>query len=222
MGIMGDRSDGQTPLKTTISGWFRSLNLKDKATVLASLGIVFIVITTSILVLTDDNQERFTEFYVLNSDGQAFNYPQNVDVGNTTSIIVGVANHEGRTVNYTVEAWLVNYTLIDMAVNVTQMYYLDSFNIVLESVSYEMDAKWVPQYEKEISMNLTNAGNFYLYILLFYDDAPVYSWEGTPLDPILTPLDHDYNFNTDPYITWRVILCVNQDITYLQLVMTVV
>jgi len=209
-------------LNTTISGWFRSLNLKDKATVLASLGIVFIVITTSILVLTDDNQERFTEFYVLNSEGQAFNYPQDVEVGNTTSIIVGVANHEGRPVNYTVEAWLVNYTLIDMAVNVTQMYYVDSFNIVLESVSYEMDAKWVPQYEKELSLNLTNAGNFYLYILLFYDGSPVYSWEGTPLDPIFTPLDHDYNFNTDPYITWRVILCVNQDITYLQLVMTVV
>ncbi len=47
--------------------------------------------------------ERFTEFYVLNSDGQADNYPKNLAVGEEAKVIIGVVNQEHKTVSYRLE-----------------------------------------------------------------------------------------------------------------------
>ncbi len=47
--------------------------------------------------------ETFTEFYVLGPGGKAEGYPRRLLVGETSSVIVGVINHEGRTAHYRVE-----------------------------------------------------------------------------------------------------------------------
>jgi uncharacterized membrane protein len=218
---MDGSQDGMSPPKK-IGSWFRDMTRKERWTVIVSIACITIMISMAWYALAGVHQEKFTEFYVLNEQGQAFNYPSNLTVGEEGFIIVGLANHEGRTVNYTVEVWLLNYTLVDMAVNVTQMYYIDSFTVVLESVAYKLDEDWVPQYEKELSLNLTAPGNYSLIIMLFDDVTPVVSWDGTPVEPVLSTLDRIYNYNMNPYYTWRVILCVNQDIPYLKLVMMVI
>jgi uncharacterized membrane protein len=47
--------------------------------------------------------ERFTEFYVLGQGGKAEGYPRKLIVGEPSSVIVGVINHEGHAAQYRVE-----------------------------------------------------------------------------------------------------------------------
>jgi uncharacterized membrane protein len=47
--------------------------------------------------------ETFTEFYVLGPGGKAEGYPRRLMVGEPSSVIVGVINHEGHTAGYRVE-----------------------------------------------------------------------------------------------------------------------
>ena len=52
------------------------------------------------VVITPAQSDRYTEFYVLNSNGKAGDYPAQFSLANETPIIVGVVNHEGRKVTY--------------------------------------------------------------------------------------------------------------------------
>ena len=68
--------------------------------ILAVLGTVGMLIYT---VAYPPVKEKFTEFYVLSADGEAGTYPRNLDVGETTGVIVGIINREQVTANYSVE-----------------------------------------------------------------------------------------------------------------------
>jgi uncharacterized membrane protein len=45
---------------------------------------------------------KFTEFYILNVDGKAGDYPERVVAGNPVEVLIGVANHEYQPADYTV------------------------------------------------------------------------------------------------------------------------
>lgn len=47
--------------------------------------------------------EKFTEFYILGVDRQASNYPTELTLGETATVIVGIVNHEQKNANYRVE-----------------------------------------------------------------------------------------------------------------------
>ena len=71
-------------------------------------GVLLISIILSIFMLvyvivTPKQGEKYTEFYLLGPGGKAEGYPSNLTAGNTESVIVGVANHEYATVNYTLK-----------------------------------------------------------------------------------------------------------------------
>jgi uncharacterized membrane protein len=51
-------------------------------------------------VITPAQSDSYTEFYILNANGKAGDYPTQFSLANATPIIVGVVNHEGRTVTY--------------------------------------------------------------------------------------------------------------------------
>lgn len=55
--------------------------------------------------------ESFTEFYILDSNGRAKDYPTNLTVGSNATIIVGVVNREGTSVNYTIIGTLEEYAV---------------------------------------------------------------------------------------------------------------
>ena len=56
-------------------------------------------------------QEPFTEFYVLGPEGNADNYPTDYILGENGTVIIGVVNHEQKSVNYTMEVKLENTSL---------------------------------------------------------------------------------------------------------------
>lgn len=55
--------------------------------------------------------ERFTEFYILGTGGKAGDYPTNLTVGETGTLIIGVVNHEDKSTNYQLVVNLNDYTL---------------------------------------------------------------------------------------------------------------
>ncbi len=64
-----------------------------------------IVITAGFIIyfeVTPPKAERFTEFYILNTDGEAQDYPQQVVLGNPVDILLGVVNHEYQPIDYKV------------------------------------------------------------------------------------------------------------------------
>ena len=50
--------------------------------------------------------ERFTELYVLNSEGKTDNYPKILAVGQEAKVIIGIVNQEHETISYRLEVKL--------------------------------------------------------------------------------------------------------------------
>lgn len=46
--------------------------------------------------------ERYTEFYILGIDGKADRYPQQIALGKSVTIVIGIINHEQQLTNYRV------------------------------------------------------------------------------------------------------------------------
>jgi len=59
--------------------------------------------TTGYVIATPGEEERFTEFYVLGPEGKAEGYPEELAVGGTATVIVGIVNHEHEDVSYRLE-----------------------------------------------------------------------------------------------------------------------
>jgi uncharacterized membrane protein len=97
--------------------------------------------------------ETFTEFYVLGDEGMAQNYPDELNSGELTRVVVGIVNYEQEQVTYRLDLNVGENKLSEIA------------GIVLE---YE--EKW----EQEIPFALNNrAGERHkLELVLYKDDEP--------------------------------------------------
>jgi uncharacterized membrane protein len=73
--------------------------------ILASLGSLAYVIGSP------RGEEEFTEFYILGPEGVAEDYPTEYTPGSSGTVVVGITNHEYRTVDYTMEIKLENRSL---------------------------------------------------------------------------------------------------------------
>jgi len=71
--------------------------------ILSVLLVVSLVLSVSIVVYavtTPALSDSYTEFYILDSNGKAADYPTQFSLANATPIVVGVVNHEGHNVTY--------------------------------------------------------------------------------------------------------------------------
>jgi uncharacterized membrane protein len=187
---------------------YRSSGKRQKGVVLMSLAIIMVIVIASTGFLVTTKPDRWTEFYVLNDRGQAYNFTQNYSMNAPVNITNGIVNHEGKAVTYAVELWLVNYTNINMSVDVTQMYYVDSFNVTLDHRDFNMNDPWRSQFETNYSLNFQVTGNYTLYFMLFQDDKT------QPL-PVPVP-DHTTDY-AHTVASWRIVMIVNHQIQYLSL-----
>lgn len=64
------------------------------------------------VVVTPKTGERFTEFYLLGSNGTAFYYPTDLKCGEEGKVIIGIVNHEYKNVTYRLEV-IFNGSLIN-------------------------------------------------------------------------------------------------------------
>lgn len=74
----------------------RALSISLVVVIVAALGCLGYVIATP------KPGEKFTEFYILNIEGKAENYPQQVILGEPVDIVIGVVNREYQPASYRV------------------------------------------------------------------------------------------------------------------------
>ena len=74
-----------------------ALSIGLAVTIVAALGCLGYV------VANPRQGERFTEFYVLGSDGMAQNYTEQVIIGEEAQVILGIVNHALEPISYRVE-----------------------------------------------------------------------------------------------------------------------
>ncbi len=141
-------------------------------TVILVISILSSVIALVYVVAVPRQGESFTEFYILGPGGNATGYPRNLTVGEEASVIIGIANHEHRTVEYTVELWLVNMSFVDNVTQVHQMLYFDAFTVTLDHTDVDLEGEWRPQWELPYDFNVSVEGEFKLWFLLYKDESP--------------------------------------------------
>jgi uncharacterized membrane protein len=115
------------------------------------------------LILNPLPGERFTEFYILGPKGKASDYPTRLFVNQSGSLIIGIVNHEYRTMNYTVEIWRIGE-------NFSEIRLLESFTVSLEHS--KISEQWKPQFERNFSFSIEKPGEYRLVFLLLKDCPP--------------------------------------------------
>ena len=86
---------------STIKGVFKGKSKTSKIlSIVLIISILLAIGTTAYIIIKPKQGETFTEFYILGPGGQASNYPTNLTVGQNASVIIGIVNHEQKTVNY--------------------------------------------------------------------------------------------------------------------------
>lgn len=74
------------------------------------IALVCIVGLAAFLAVNPKIGERFTEFYVLGPNGTLSDYPVNLTLGQTGTVILGINNHEYQNETYTIIVQLENQT----------------------------------------------------------------------------------------------------------------
>lgn len=100
-------------------------------TIILAIGMVFYVVATPKI------GERFTEFYILGSDGKADKYPTELTLNTPTDILVGVVNHQYLPVNYTLR------TELDKSVLTSEKILLDNNETWKKNISFTPDKKGI-------------------------------------------------------------------------------
>jgi uncharacterized membrane protein len=80
------------------------------------IGVFIAVVAGTVYVTTTaPPAERFTEFYLLGPGGMASDYPTNLTLGESGTVIVGITNQEGGPLQYLVHVWLNDTKIGDLA-----------------------------------------------------------------------------------------------------------
>ncbi len=149
-----------------IEGW-QDYELLDKVLtiglVIAIIGTVFIAVYAFTVPKTG---QRFTEFYILDENGMADQYPTSLNVTENGTVIIGVVNHEFANVTYTVRKDLVwiqwvynNDTDSDEPVEMSRV------TLHTEDVSLDHEKLW----ESPFVFSIDDAGDYKVEFLLYKD-----------------------------------------------------
>ncbi|TFH03777.1 MAG: DUF1616 domain-containing protein [Methanosarcina sp.] len=76
-----------------------------------AISVLALVGSVAYVSIVPHEQEPFTEFYILGPNGTADNYTTEYVQGESGTVIIGIANHEHRAVNYTMDVRLENRSL---------------------------------------------------------------------------------------------------------------
>jgi uncharacterized membrane protein len=96
------------------------------------LSLLLAVGSASYAVVVPQNDQQFTEFYVLaeNETGglNADDYPTEFELDQSEQVIIGISNHEGRPTNYSVVVQLQRVEFQNNSTRVTETQRLDRFD----------------------------------------------------------------------------------------------
>jgi len=181
----------------------------DKAlTIILALSITIAAASLVYAIITPKTGEKFTELYILGPEGNATGYPKNLTIGEEASVIVGIVNHEYRTINYTIEIWLINQTTIynestqENETICNHAWYMDKISVMLNRIPVDIEGSWTPQWEYNYSFSIDKEGeHLKLAFLLFTTStAEAYSYDMDYKDVIEEKINNAYR-ETHLFIT---------------------
>ncbi len=114
--------------------------------------LVLLIVSSTVALYYSVNypfEEPFTEFYLLDTEGKASNYPREIDAGEEAVVLVGIVNHEYRTMSYKLAVKIDETILVEV-----------------EEVVLEHDDKW----EEMTGFVLNEAGDNQTVGFLLYDN----------------------------------------------------
>jgi len=159
----------------------RSKSRMDKILLFILTCAILLTLFTAILIsFLPIKQESFTEFYILGASGSTIHYPKSLKIGDEAVVTIGLVNHEHKTIDYTIEIWLVNQTLVydntSKTMNTTyhEMIYLEKINTTLNDAENSDVLEWQPQWEQNYTFSYNKTGRYTLMFLLFTSPAPEY------------------------------------------------
>ena len=154
-------------LKTEISADDKS-RLDKVLTIILIITILISIAALVYVIVTPKQGEKFTEFYILGPGGKAYDYPTSVQVGNKSTVIVGVVNHEYAPINYTMQISL-NNTPMD---NITRKdNSRDDFRFIYPIMSMNLTLPHNETWEKPVTYVLNHTGNSQKLEFLLYKEG---------------------------------------------------
>jgi uncharacterized membrane protein len=131
--------------------------------------VIAIIASLSVMVYAftvPKTGEKFTEFYILDVNGTAGDYPTELRIGENGNLIIGVVNHEQTTVSYmmVVELAKVNYVL-NNTTGQEEPVELSRIRIESDNTTLDHDETW----ENPFSFSIDEAGDFKVEFLLYED-----------------------------------------------------
>lgn len=161
----------------------------DRRTVAAASVFVALLVLVAYTMVQPFPSKPLTEFYILTEDGKTTDLPYQVPLGENVSLIVGIANHERRTVQYHMQVWLEGMDSASDPNSTNSMYFLETINVTLDHMPMPLSGQWVPQYEFDYNFTVSMDGSQRLWFFLFFDEAP-------PEIDNLTPMTDYYDEGT--------------------------
>ena len=166
---------------------YSSVKLKTKSDRLLSIIIALVIIITIITFIfiasSPRRQETSTEFYLLGSTGKTTDYPKNLSRGERANVTIGLINHEQKTMNYTIEIWLINQTLTynqSMKTNIivyNELWFINKISVTLHPFIENKEKFWEPQWEYSYNFSINKTGKYALTFLLFTESTQQYTTE---------------------------------------------
>lgn len=99
-----------------LRGWWKSQNSFGRVLfALIPLSVVIGIVLIAYVLPAASPDKQFTEFYVLGTSGVAANYPIEVKAGQPFILKVGVTNHEGNDITYSIQAHMNGQTVAGTA-----------------------------------------------------------------------------------------------------------
>ena len=132
------------------------------------IAILVVAIVTAVgylgyIIANPKPGQEFSEFYILNIEGEAKDYPQQIVLGEAVDIIIGVVNHEYKLTSYRVD--ITRYGIDNKEIRIDELAHGEMFQ---EMVSF------VPQLvggEQEVEFWLYKNGELEPY---FQDPLRLY------------------------------------------------
>jgi uncharacterized membrane protein len=154
----------------------------DKALIVILIVVIIITLATFAYVAINTKPVKtYTEFYLLGPDGMALDYPKDLIKGENATVNIGITNHEDKTMDYTIEIWLLNQTTgSDGVTDITSLnnaWFLEKINITLPPDYMGNEGSWKSQWSYDYTFSINRIGkDLKLMFLLFTTPTENYNY----------------------------------------------
>lgn len=180
---------------------FEITKLKSKSKIdfflnlLIIFSIIIVITVVTYFLIAPKQIEKFTEFYFIGSQENTTIFPREILREKNYSVIIGVANHEYSTIDYTLEVWLINQSdtgkktifqnrwfidkiliklnwptnqsEVENKIIIQNMWFVDKILVRLNHSDVDINNINNGQWEYPYTFNINKTGSFKLTFLLF-------------------------------------------------------